>query len=88
MLAVSAVLDGNILGMAGASKDSEMMWQIGINVAKNSEGMGIGTYLVTNLKREIMKRDILPFYGTAESHVKSQKVGVQSGFLPAWAELY
>jgi hypothetical protein len=88
MIALAALKDGKILGMAGASGDSETMWQIGINVTPEGEGRGIGTYLVTNLKNEIMTRGILPFYGTAESHVKSQKVGVQSGFLPAWAELY
>lgn len=88
MLAVAAKKEGKMIGMAGASRDSETMWQIGINVNAEAEGHGIGTYLVTNLKHEIMNRGILPFYGTAESHVKSQKVAVQSGFLPAWAELY
>lgn len=86
MLAVMALDGEEVLAIAGASRDSEDMWQIGINVKK--EGMGYGTYVVTLLKREIMKRGKLPFYGTAHSHVKSQKVGVQSGFLPAWAELY
>jgi len=88
VLAVAAWKNDVILGMAGASSDSDTMWQIGINVTKDGEGMGMGTFLVTNLKREILKRGIVPFYGTAESHIKSQKVGIQSGFLPAWAELY
>lgn len=29
----------------------------------------------------------LPFYGTAMSHVASQKVALKAGFYPAWAEL-
>lgn len=88
MIGLMAEKDGVPLGMAGASADSAAMWQIGINVVPDAGVAGIGTYLVTTLKNEIMRRGILPFYGTAESHVKSQKVGIQSGFLPAWAEMY
>lgn len=88
MLAVTVEKDGVILGMAGASADGDKMWQIGINVTTAGEGMGMGTFLVTQLKRELIKRDIVPFYGTAESHIKSQRVAVQSGFMPRWAELY
>ncbi|MBE5870967.1 MAG: GNAT family N-acetyltransferase [Lachnospiraceae bacterium] len=88
VIAVAAQKGETVLGMAGASRDCGKMWQIGINVTDAGRGMGIGTYLVTHLKREILNRGILPFYGTAESHIKSQKVAVQSGFLPAWAEVY
>ena len=63
------------------------MWQIGIDVLPESRGRQIGPLLTILLKREILKRGKLPFYGTAESHIQSQKVAVKSGFLPAWAEL-
>lgn len=88
VLAVMALKNDEVLGMAGASQDSKQMWQIGINVTEAGKGKGMGTYLVTTLKNEVINRGFLPFYGTAESHVRSQKVAVQSGFLPAWAELY
>lgn len=88
MLAVTWEEDGEILGMAGASADAENLWQIGINVLPGGEHRGMGTLLVTRLKEEILKRGKIPFYGTAESHIRSQRVAVQSGFVPAWAELY
>lgn len=88
MLAVTWEEKGEILGMAGASADCEDMWQIGINVLPVGEHRGLGTFLVTNLKEEILNRGKVPFYGTAESHIRSQRVAVQSGFVPAWAELY
>lgn len=78
---------GNINGMAGATEDSDLMWQIGINVFPGSEGKGIGTKLVTLLKDEIIRRGKVPFYGTAESHMISQKVAIASGFEPSFAEL-
>lgn len=84
-----AALDGeNIMGMAGASKDSKTMWQIGINVLPQYGGRGIGTTLVTLLKDEVLKRGKVPFYGTCQSHILSQNLAVSSGFFPAWAELH
>lgn len=40
--------------MAGATSDSDMMWQIGINVMQGAEGLGIGSMLVEILKNEIL----------------------------------
>ncbi len=87
MLGVGAFKNGEILGMAGASADSPIMWQIGINVMPGAEGRGIGKMLVMLLKNEIIRRGVLPFYGTAISHFASQSVALGSGFHPAWFEL-
>ena len=87
LLGVAALREGEILGMAGASGDSPTMWQIGINVIPGEEGAGIGTMLVTLLKNEILRRGILPFYGTSLSHLASQRLALAAGFVPAWAEL-
>lgn len=88
VIALVAKKEGEIIGVAGASSDSEKMWQIGINVMPKGEHMGLGVALVTGLKNEILAKGILPFYGTSESHIRSQNVGIASGFVPAWAELY
>lgn len=88
VLAVAALDDdGNIIAMAGASEDSEIMWQIGVNVLPHAKGKGFGKGIVSILKDEILKRGKIPFYGTVESHIISQKVAIQSGFYPAFAEL-
>lgn len=88
VLGVAAIKDGEILGMAGASRDSKVMWQIGINVDKKCSGSGIAKMLVTLIKNEILKRGILPFYGTSMSHLASERVALASGFTPAWVELF
>lgn len=88
MIAVAAFDDDKIIGMAGASADSETMWQIGIDVLPEHRGRGIGTNLVTLLKNEVLKRGKIPFYGTVESHLNSQNIAISAGFFPAWAELY
>jgi RimJ/RimL family protein N-acetyltransferase len=88
VLAVAAIDGDKIIGMAGASSDSETMWQIGIDILPEYRGRGIGTNLVTLLKNEVLNRGKIPFYGTVESHVHSQNIAISSGFFPAWAELY
>ena len=87
VLGVSAILDGKIVGMAGASADSPTMWQIGINVDENAGHHGIGKMLVGLLKNEILKEGVLPYYGTGFSHLASQRVALGCGFVPAWVEL-
>lgn len=87
VLSVAAFDGVNIMGMAGASTDSNTMWQIGIDVIPEYRGRGIGTYLVKLLKNEILKRGKVPFYGTASSHFHSQNIALNAGFYPAWAEL-
>lgn len=88
ILAVAALDDeGNILGMAGASEDSDIMWQIGVNVLPEAKGKGVATTIVKALKNEIFNRGKIPFYGTVESHIISQKVALKSGFYPVFAEV-
>ena len=87
LLGVAALRGGKLLGMAGASADSPTMWQIGINVEPEARGEGVGTLLVALLKNEILGEGVLPFYGTAMSHLASQRTALAAGFLPAWAEL-
>ncbi|MCF0148337.1 MAG: GNAT family N-acetyltransferase [Clostridium sp.] len=88
VLAVAALdNEGNIIGMAGASEDSNIMWQIGVNVLPEAKGNGVATTIVKALKNEILKRGKIPFYGTVESHIISQKVALKSGFYPVFAEV-
>lgn len=89
MLAVAA-LDrrGVPVAMAGASRDSASMWQIGIRVLPERQGEGLGANLTALLKDELLRRGILPLYSTAESHIASQNVAFKAGFRPAFGYLY
>lgn len=87
VLAVAAIIDHEIVGMAGASADSPYFWQIGINVNKEFEGRHIASGLVSILKRDIMEKDIVPYYGTSFSNLASQHVAAKAGFEVAWVEL-
>lgn len=87
VLGVCAVIDGEIAGMAGCSADSEIFWQIGIDVMPQYRGNGIGSALVGILKDEIFKRGAIPFYGTASGNIHSQNIALNCGFYPAWVEI-
>lgn len=88
MIAVSAKIGGEIAAMAGASKDWEKVWQIGINVLPAGEGRSLGALLTCLIKEKILDMGIVPFYGTAVSHFASQNVARKAGFYPAWMEAY
>ncbi|MBR2942257.1 MAG: GNAT family N-acetyltransferase [Clostridia bacterium] len=87
-LGVSASVHGKIVAMAGASRDSARMRQIGVDVRPDMRGRGLGTLVVSLLRSEIERRGALPFYGTSMSHIASQKTALRAGFVPAWTELY
>ena len=84
---VAAIIDHEIVGMAGASADSPSFWQIGINVNKNFEGRYIATGLVSILKADILQKGFVPYYGTSFSNLASQHVAAKAGFEVAWVEL-
>ncbi len=78
---------GKILAMAGASADSPEFYQIGIDVAPEARGFNLGSLAVGYLKNEILRRDKVPYYGTAVSHTLSQNIAIQCGFRLGWTEL-
>lgn len=87
VLGIAAVKDGEILGMAGASADSPLFWQIGINVTPHAREMHVGSTLVRLLAQDILAHGAIPYYGTSMSHIASQRVAHRAGFAVAWAEL-
>lgn len=87
-LAVYAMKENEIVAMAGASIDSKIMWQIGIDVLPPFRNAGLASCLVSNLTVMIMERGIVPYYGTASSNILSQAVAYRSGFIPAWMCTY
>lgn len=87
MLAVAAMKGKRIIGLAGCSADTELFWQIGIDVLPEFRGAGIGTKLVQLLKDEIVRRGAIPFYGTSLSNLHSWNIALNCGFYPAWVEI-
>lgn len=86
MLGVAVMSEtGEMLAVAGATDNSERMWEMGINSFK--EGNGYGQVAISRLIQEVIKRGKVPFYGTALSHCASQNVALRAGMVPSFCEL-
>ncbi len=86
MLAVAALVGSKIVGMAGCSADTPLLWQIGIDVDNDYRGKGIGTKLVSLLKDEVSAKGKIPYYGTSLSNIHSWKIALNCGFVPFWID--
>lgn len=87
-IALLAWRDGVVAGMAGASEDCGSMWQVGIDVLPEHRGGGLAAFLVNALTIEILRRGIVPYYGTSSANIPSQRVAHRAGYLPAWVCAY
>lgn len=87
MLAVVAYEKGEILGVAAASNDTDDIWQIGINVVPECQYHHVATDLVKIISNEVLKRNKIPYYGTAWSNIASKRVALNAGYKPVWVEM-
>ncbi|MDQ1914875.1 GNAT family N-acetyltransferase [Paenibacillus sp. GD4] len=88
MLATIAECDGKIVGIAEASGDCELMWQIGVDVLPGYQGIGIGKVIVGTLTKAILDQGILPYYSTEVSNLQSRQLAISLGYWPAWVQIY
>jgi len=88
ILASTAKVNGKIAGIAGVSKDSEKLWQIGINVLSEYRELGIAAVLTNMLAVKVLEYGKIPYYATAPSNIASQRVAINAGFKPAWTCVY
>lgn len=79
--------NGRVVGIAGASADSDELWQIGIDVVPEARGRGAGIALVARLTRAIIQHGKVPYYSTGPANIASQRLAAGVGFRPAWTEL-
>jgi len=84
VLAMIAKKDNRIIGMAGASIDCKMFWQIGIDILPDFRRFGLAAVLTNALAIEILERGKIPYYGTSASNIASQRVAHRAGLQPAW----
>ena len=88
VLASTATVNGEVVGIAGSSMDCEMMWQIGINVLPDYRKHGIAATLTNMLAIATLERGKIPYYATAPGNIASHRVALKAGFKPAWTCVY
>lgn len=83
---LAAQQEGQTVAMAGASEDSSLACQIGVDTLPEARNLGLGTVLVREVAQRVLDAGKLPFYGTSPSHIVSQKVALKAGLEPSWWE--
>ncbi|HEU0115584.1 MAG TPA: GNAT family N-acetyltransferase [Thermomicrobiales bacterium] len=77
-----------IVGIAGASADCDVMWQIGVDVVPVARGIGVGKALVSRLTAHIFAAGRVPYYSAAVANIRSLALATGLGYWPAWTELH
>lgn len=88
VLAVAVKNADTIIGLAGASNDSDRFWQIGVDVLPEFRHKGVAHTAVSILTREVLMRGAIPYYGTWWANVASRNVALRCGYYPAWVEMF
>lgn len=87
-IVLCAMKGKEIVALAGASQESEKMWEVGVDVKPAYRNRGLATTLVNNLACTILEQGIVPFYCASTTNVGSQAVAHRSGFIPCWVSTY
>ena len=88
--AVAAVaLHGNeVVGVASATTDSDMLWQIGIDVHSGHRGKGLGAALTSQVARGVLDEGRVPYYGSSVNNIASRRTAQAAGFHPCWVSVF
>lgn len=88
--AVYIARDGRkIIGVAGAAESSvNGVWEIGVDVMEEYRNARLGTYLVSSLTKELLARNIIPFYSASVTNIGSQMVAGRCGYIPLWVDTF
>jgi GNAT superfamily N-acetyltransferase len=88
MVAAVARRGAAVVGIAAASADSDLLWQIGVEVVAAERGRGIGRAIVGRLTEAVLDRGRVPYYSTTVANLRSRALALGSGYWPAWTDLY
>jgi hypothetical protein len=87
-IALTITHRGKIIAIAGASSDSEDLWQIGLDVKEKYRDMGIGKFLLNLITKNIIKLRKIPYYSTTVWNIPSMNLALYSGYKLLWVEYY
>ena len=78
-----------IIGVAGAAESSvNDIWEIGVDVMEEYRNARLGTYLVRGLTKELLARNIIPFYSASVTNIGSQMVASRCDYIPFWIDTF
>ena len=83
-----AYKNGKIIGVAGADKINDDIWEVGIEVLPEYRKDGLATLLTQNLTIKILEKGIVPIWCASSTNIGSQAVAYRSNYIPLWVESF
>ncbi len=81
--------DGDkIIGVAGADKRADDIWEVGIEVLPEYRKEGLASILSQNLTLKILDKGIVPIWCASATNIGSQAVASRSNYIPLWFETF
>lgn len=78
-----------IIAVAGAAASGvDGLWEVGVDVAEGYRNAGLATLLVSRLTKELLARNIVPFYSASVTNLGSQMAASRCGYIPAWVDTF
>lgn len=77
-----------VVGVATAPEDSDLLWQIGLDVHPDHRGRGLGVALTSTVASEVLRQGVVPYYGTTVENVVSRRTAQSAGFYPCWTAAF
>ena len=87
-IAYCAYDNGKIIGVAGADKVNDDIWEVGIEVLPEYRKSGLATILTKNLTMKILEKGIVPIWCASSTNIGSQAVANRSNYIPLWVESF
>lgn len=79
---------GRVVGVAATSTDSDILWQIGIDIAAEHRARGLGAALTSRLARAILDEGRVPYYAATTGNIGSRRTALSAGFYPCWVSAF
>lgn len=87
-IAYCAYDNGKIIGVAGADKVNDDIWEVGIEILPEYRKSGLATILTKNLTMKILEKGIVPIWCASSTNIGSQAVAGRSNYIPLWVESF
>lgn len=87
-IAYVAYKDNTVIGVAGADRINDEIWEVGIEVLPEYRKEGLATILTKNLTLKILEKGIVPIWCASVSNIGSLAVAANSDYIPLWMETF
>ena len=87
-VAAIALHEGDVVGVASASTDSDTLWQVGIDVHSDHRARGLGAALTSQVARGVLDEGRVPYYGSSINNIASRRTAQSAGFYPCWVSVF